>query len=253
MLAFPDVNPAGSFGRPPGRLSVAQPHPELAREILPRRRAGRRASASNPPAAGAPRSRSICSLSRRRTSLQSPRFSVMLQSSFRDPSLSAAISAAAASRKDLAASRDSSGSTSRNCPPPLDPSRILARPNSASSARGNTSLNRLIQWERPVKIWSVSFSAGARRNSSIPRSFPIRNIWTDIGRRNHHCITMVGPSTALSLAFVARCSSGCRYAELAVIEGATSPGIEGEIATNRRPHAIQPATPETEIAVSRIQ
>ena len=56
-------------------------------------------AASNPAAfSGVPRRCSICSFRRRRTSLQSPRFSVTLHSSFSDPSLSAAISAPAASR-----------------------------------------------------------------------------------------------------------------------------------------------------------
>ncbi len=55
---------------------------------------------------GVPRRRFICSFRRLRTSLQSPRFSVTLQINFTTPSLSAAISLAAASRNVSAAARE---------------------------------------------------------------------------------------------------------------------------------------------------
>ena len=140
------------------------------RSRLRRSRVGRESSDCSDQ--GVPRRRVICSFRRRRTSLQSPRFSVTLQISFTTPSLRDAISLAAASRKVSAAARDSSGSTNRNWPPPLEPRRIFAKPNSASRARGRISPSRLTQCERPVKAWSRSPPAGARRKSSIPRSLP---------------------------------------------------------------------------------
>ena len=136
------------------------------------------APSSGNAARGALRWRCNSSLSRLRITAQSPRLSVTPQISRACPALNPVICCAAAARKLSAASRTSPGSTTRNWPPPLEPSRMRASPNSANSARGSTSHTRVIHCDRPASKSSPAEradrpSAGpASRNSSVPRILP---------------------------------------------------------------------------------
>ena len=117
------------------------------------------------PASGVLRLRCNCSLRRLRTTLQSPRFSVTLQSSFNGRRPVRRSGARRRLRNCSAAARASPGSTSRNCPPPLEPSRTRDRPSSASRARGSTSEISVSHWERPA---NSSSSAAGRAHQRIP-------------------------------------------------------------------------------------
>src|SRR5581483_2824511 len=130
--------------------------------------------------------------------LQSPRFSVTLQSSFKWSALSSAICLAAACRNSSAEERASPGNTSRNWPPPLEPRRMRASPSSANSARGSTSAKSVTHCERPdrrsspLALDDVGPADLDRRNSSMPRIFPCKRICSDIQTErleNTHCST----------------------------------------------------------------
>src|ERR1019366_6324513 len=126
------------------------------------------------------------SLRRLRITAQSPRLSVMAQTSLTRLELSSEICAAAAARKLSAASRTPSGSTTRNWPPPPDPSRTRANPSSASSARGRTSQSRVIHCDLPARRSSPAerthrpSAAPAKRNSSVPRILPSSGVRSGI-------------------------------------------------------------------------
>ena len=130
-------------------------------------------------AAGVRVRRCNSSFSRRRTSLQSPRFSVIAQTRRIVPPLLSAAPAPTREQNSSACVRNSAGRTSRNCPPPLVPRSIAESPSSESKARGSTSLNSETQYARP----SISLAA-ERRNSSVPRILPCRKIWKDIRNTN---------------------------------------------------------------------
>ena len=89
---------------------------------------------------------------------------------FTSPELGSATWRAAASRKSPAACRAWPGSTTRNCPPPLEPSRMRAKPSSASRARGSASHSRAIHCDRPA-----SSSSPAERVDR-PSAGPARGI-----------------------------------------------------------------------------
>ncbi len=132
---------------------------------------GAAGAASNP---GVPRRWFICSVRRRRTSLQSPKFSVTLHSNFSAPSLKRGDFGGGGVRGTLP--RGSRNSLRQDHAETARRRSIQAEfspgPAPPAARAASTSLSRVIQCERPVKTWSWSRSAGANRNSSIPRSFP---------------------------------------------------------------------------------
>src|ERR1700733_3496000 len=129
---------------------------------------------------GVPCLRWNSSFKRLRTTLQSPRFSVIAQNNSRRFWLSSRMPFRAATRNSSTCGRTSSGRTTRNCSPPLDPNSILESPSSAMSARGKTSLSRLTQRRRPVRRDSAGCPDG--RNSSTPNNLPCNRICTDMRR-----------------------------------------------------------------------
>ena len=125
-------------------------------------------------ASGVPCFRWNSSFKRLRTTVQSPRFSVMAQNNSKRFWLNSRIPARAATRNASACARTSSGKTTRNCSPPLEPRSILESPSSAINARGRISLSRLTQRKRPVRRDSAGWPDG--KNSSTPNNLPCNRI-----------------------------------------------------------------------------